>query len=308
MQDSHSGSLPITLRQINGFLAAAELLSFTAAAQRLHMTQPAFSQLIREMEDALGMKLFDRSTRKVALTDFGESARARLGRSLGTIREVCREARSVARLEAGHLGIGTLQSTAIGIVTDALGLLKRQAPGLSVSLHEDFNGALLDRLGAGDFEIAVCAQSDAPAEIAFTPLFTESFVAIVPTGHASEGRRWFDWRSLEGGAVVLTAQRSSTREQVSRALTTSGMRIEASYQVENMFTAMNMVRAGLGITFVPEAVLDSVPRTGVAIVRVRKPAVRRTIGVAHRRERALSPAAARFIALLKSAIDARGLG
>jgi DNA-binding transcriptional LysR family regulator len=305
MQDTRSGPLPITLRQIAGFLAAAELLSFTAAAQRLHMTQPAFSQLIREMEEALGMRLFDRSTRKVALTEFGESARSRLGRGLGVIREVCREARSVARLETGQLRIGTLQSTAIGIVTDALGLLKRQAPGLSVSLHEDFNGALLDRLGAGDFEIAVCAQSDAPAEIAFAPLFTEAFVAVVPGGHASEGRRWFDWRSLEGKAVVLTAQRSSTREQVARALAASGVRIAHSYEVENMFTAMNMVRAGLGVTFVPETVLDSVPRTGVAVVRVRNPAVRRTIGIAHRRERGLSPAATQFVALLRSALDAR---
>lgn len=308
MDRSLSGQLPVTLRQITGFLIAAESLSFTGAAQRLHMTQPAFSQLIREMEMALGVRLFDRSTRKVALTEFGESARLRLGRGVGLIRDVCQEARTVARLEAGHLGIGTLQSTAVGIVTDALGLLKRHAPGLSVSLHEDFNGALLDRLGAGDFEIAVCAKPEAPADIGFIPLFVESFVAVVPCGHPSDGQTWFDWQTFGWGAVILTAQRSSTREQVGRALDAAGVRVEDSYEVENMFTAIKMVRAGLGITFLPETVLEGVPRNGLSIVPVRGPGIERTIGVARRRERGLSPAALHFVEVLRSIVAGRNLG
>jgi LysR family carnitine catabolism transcriptional activator len=308
MDQSPFSPLPVTLRQITGFLTAAELLSFTGAAQRLHMTQPAFSQLIREMEAALGVRLFDRSTRKVALTEFGASARLRLGRGVGVIRDVCQEARTVARLEAGHLGIGTLQSTAVGIVTDALGVLKRRAPGLSVSLHEDFNGALLDRLGAGDFEIAVCAKPATPADITFVPLFEESFGAVVPVGHPSDGHLWFDWTTLGWGPVILTAQRSSTREQVGRALDAAGVRVVDSYQVENRFTAIKMVRAGLGITFLPETVLEGVPRDGLTIVPVRDPGIERTIGVAHRRERGMSPAALHFVELLRSIIAERNFG
>jgi DNA-binding transcriptional LysR family regulator len=303
MFEHPSGSLPVTLRQITGFLVAADLLSFTRAADRLHMTQPAFSQLIRELETALGLRLFDRSTRKIALTDFGEAARARLEKSLGLIREVCHEARAFARLESGHLAIGTLQSTAIGIVTDALGVLKQRAPSLTISLHEDFNGALLDRLVAGDFELAICARSTISNEIDFSPLFTESFVAVVPAGHPAAGRRWFDWSSLGTGALIVTTKRSSTREQVFLALEASGVQIKDSYEVENMFTAMNMVRAGLGVTFVPETVLPNVPRSGVAVVRVRNPSVRRTIGIARLRDHTLSPAGAQFVNLLRATIE-----
>lgn len=296
----------VTLRQITGFLAAAELLSFTRAADRLHMTQPAFSQLIREMEEALGVKLFDRTTRQVRLTSFGEVAQLRFGAGLDLIREVCHEARTFARLESGHLAIGTLQSTAIGVVTDALGALKQRAPGVAISLHEDFNGALFERLKAGEFEIAVCARAEVDASLVFSPLFTESFAAVVPAHHPVARRRWFDWRVLETNAVVLTGTGSSTREQVSEAIRSSGVSVFDRYEVENMFTAMSMVRAGLAVTFVPETVLPRVPRSGIAVVRVRNPDVRRTIGIARRSDRSLSPAAAQFVALLKTLLVRHG--
>jgi len=99
-----------------------------------------------------------------------------------------------------HLKLPTIAQPAADTVTD-------------ISLHEDFNGSLLDRLAAGDFEIAVCARSTIPNEIDFAPLFTESFIAVVPAGHPAAGRRWFDWNSLGTGALIVTAKRSSTREQ-----------------------------------------------------------------------------------------------
>lgn len=298
----------VTLRQITGFLAAAELLSFTKAAERMHMTQPAFSQLVREMESALGVKLFDRTTRQVRLTDFGEVARVRLGAGLALVRDVCHEARTFARLESGHLAIGTLQSTAIGVVTDALGVLKQRAPGITISLHEDFNGALLDRLAAGEFEIAVCARARMDAGTVFSSLFTESFAAVVPANHPAASRRWFDWRVLETTAVVLTGARSSTREQVDAAIRGSGVAVCDRYEVENMFTALSMARAGLAVTFVPETILPRVPRSGVAVIQVRNPGVRRTIGIARRRDRSLSPAATQFVALLRTILARHGAG
>src|SRR5690606_36689338 len=92
----------------------------------------------------------------------------------------------------------------------------------------------------------------------------------------------------------------SKREQVSAAIRRSGATVHDRYEVQNMFTAMSMVRAGLAMTFVPETVLPRLPRSGVAVVPVRNPGVRRTIGIARRRDRSLSPAATQCVAFLRS--------
>src|SRR3569832_1483096 len=122
----------VTLRQIEGFLLASELLSFSRAAEAMHITQAAFSQLVRELEATLGVRLFDRTTRRVALTDTGRVMLVKLQRGVLEIEDACAEARAIARREHGHSTVGTLASLAIGVVTRARGELRQGFPGVKV--------------------------------------------------------------------------------------------------------------------------------------------------------------------------------
>lgn len=293
----------VTLRQIEGFLRAGELLSFSRAAEALHITQSAFSQLVRELEAALGVRLFDRTTRRVVLTDAGIVLHAKLRRGLLEIDDACEEARAIARLEHGHIRVGTLASLAIGIVTRALGELRRSYPGVKVSLREDYNGPLLGRVAQGEVEFAVCAEAQAAGALHFEHLFDDELVAVMRPGEARGSGRLLPWSQLRERPLIMLVRDSSTYEQVAAALAANQVTREPEYEVANMFTALSMVRAGFGVTFIPAMVLHDVTLAGLTWKRLERPVPLRRIGLCRRTDRAPSPAVTRFEALLRAEVQ-----
>lgn len=292
----------VTLRQIEGFLLAGERLSFSRAAQAMHITQSAFSQLVRELESSLGVRLFDRTTRRIALTDAGVILHAKMKRGLVEIDDACEEARAIARVEHGHITVGTLASLAIGVVTRTLGGLRNSFPGVKVSMREDYNGPLLDRVTQGEVDFAVCAESRAAAGLQFEHLFDDELVAVMKQTDPKAAPPRLRWSALRDESLVMLVRDSSTHEQISAALAANHISREADYEVANMFTALSMVRAGFGTTFIPAMVLAEVNMDGLAWKRLQRPVPTRRIGICRRGDRTASPAAAKFEELLRAEV------
>lgn len=292
----------ITLRQIEGFLLAGELLSFSRAADALHITQSAFSQLVRELEASLGVRLFDRTTRRVVLTDAGATLLAKMKKGVLAIDDACAEARAIARVEQGHVTVGTLASLAIGVVTRTLGELRKSYPGIKVSMREDYNGPLLERVAQGEVDFAVCAQSDAASGLQFEPLYEDELVAVMRRAEAPR-EPLLRWSALQDASLVMLVRDSATHEQITAALAANRITREPDYHVANMFTALSMVRAGFGVTFIPAMVLHEVPMAGLAWRRLQRPVPLRRIGICRRSDRTPSPAAAMFERLLRAEVE-----
>lgn len=289
----------VTFRQIEGFLLAGELLSFSRAAEVMHITQSAFSQLVRELESVLGVRLFDRTTRRIALTDAGVILHAKMKRGMLEIQDACGEARAIARVEHGHITVGTLASLAVGVVTRALGDLRKSFPGVKVSMREDYNGPLLDRVAQGEVDFAVCAHSSAATGLHFEHLFDDELVAVMSHADPKAGVAVLRWSALREESLVMLVRDSSTHEQIAAALAANRITRQADYEVANMFTALSMVRAGFGVTFIPAMVLGDVNMAGLAWKRLRRPAPMRRIGICRRGDRTASPAVAKFEELLR---------
>jgi LysR family transcriptional regulator, carnitine catabolism transcriptional activator len=293
----------VTLRQIEGFLLAAELLSFSRAAESMHITQSAFSQLVRELESSLGVRLFDRTTRRVALTDTGRALFAKMRRGVLEIEDACEEARAIARAEHGNITIGTLASLAIGVVTRSLGEFRKGFPGVKVSMREDYNGPLLERVAQGQVDFAVCAHSESADALDFEPLFEDELVAVMRRADVKTAGPMLRWSALQEMPVIMLVRDSSTHEQVAAALAANRIHPERDYEVANMFTALSMVRAGFGVTFIPAMVLREVNLAGLAWRRLRGPVPVRRIGICRRKDRTPSPAAAKFEHLLRAEVQ-----
>lgn len=291
----------LTLRQIDGFLLAGELLSFSRAADAMHITQSAFSQLVRELETGLGVRLFDRTTRRIVLTDAGVALHSRFKRGVVEIDDACAEANAIARVEHGHIRLGTLASLAIGVVTRALGQLRSSFPGVKVSLREDYNGPLLDRVAQGEVDFAVCAESRTTAGLQFETLFDDELVAVMRLADAEAGPV-LRWSALAQAPLVMLVRDSATHEQITGALAANQISREPDYEVANMFTALSMVRAGFGVTFLPALVLGEVNLAGLAWKRLQRPVPLRRIGICRRADRSASPAAAAFEQLLRAEV------
>jgi LysR family carnitine catabolism transcriptional activator len=292
----------VTLRQIEGFLLAGELSSFSRSAEAMHITQSAFSQLVRELEAGLGVRLFDRTTRRISLTDAGVVLHAKMRRGIVEIDDACEEARAISRVEHGHIRVGTLASLAVGVVTRTLGALRKNFPGVKVSMQEDYNGPLLERVVQGEVDFAVCADSSAVPGLRFEHLFDDELVAVMKQTDPKAAARQLRWSALKDESLVMLMRDSSTYEQVSAALAANRIIREADYEVANMFTALSMVRAGFGTTFIPAMVLGEVNMNGLAWKRLQRPAPMRRIGICRRGDRTASPAAAKFEELLRAEV------
>ncbi|NKJ00961.1 LysR family transcriptional regulator [Novosphingobium sp. SG707] len=292
-----------SLRQIEGFLLASDLRSFTRAAEAMRISQSAFSQLIRELETRLEIRLFDRTTRSIALTNAGEVMYRKLSKCMSAIDEACEEARAIARAEHGHIVLGTVASIASGIVTRALGRLRAEHPGIRVTLTEGLNDDLMDKVAKGDLDLAVAAQVDKVLPISFRSLVEDELVVVLPGGHRMAGAKRLKWSDLDNENLVLAVRMSSTYEYISDKIGSHNINLGAEYQAASVFTALSMVRAGFGLSFIPGIILADLNLDGLSIVQIEDPPIRR-IGICHSSDRGVSPAAHQFEIFLKAEIAA----
>ncbi len=288
------------LRPLSGFLLAAQHQSFTLAAERLAMTQPAFSQMIRELESVLDVQLFERSTRRVALTDAGHELRALVKRPLDDLEEAWRHMREVAGGNRGRIVFTALPSVAFDIVTATLARFKAGHPGIKARLVEEAGTPLVAHVLSREVDFGIGVLERDHAELEFRELMRDDLVAVVPSGHrlAQGDEMKAAWKDLACEPLVLMQRESNVRMLAEHSFAAAGISIEAAYEVANMVTAMGMVRTGLGITFMPRMVLPEMNMAGLVALTLQKPAAVRVIGVITRINRALSPASQAFVDML----------
>lgn len=288
------------LRQLSGFVAAARLGSFSAAARELAMTQPAFSQMVRELEAALGLRLFERTTRRVELTEAGQRLRAMVERPLDDLDDAYRYARDMAAGRRGRIVFTSLPSVAFEFVALVLARFKARHPGITVRLIEDQNATIIERVLDREADFGIGTLEPGHPGLAFRELLRDELLAVVPARHALAGKSSVNWRDLAGESLALLPRQSSVREIADAGFAASGAAQEPAYEVANMVTALGMVRAGLGVTIMPRIALMELNMKGLRALRISEPRPERRIGIITRTDRALSPAAAEYVEMLFS--------
>jgi LysR family carnitine catabolism transcriptional activator len=290
----------IKYRPIKAFLLAAQTGSFTHAADRLGVTQPSFTALIRDLEDILGVRLFDRNTRGIALTAAGKDFLARSERPVLDLEEAYRSILDLAAVRRGSVVIGSLPSTSLTLVPPALRLLRSAHPTLRVRVVEAHNDDLVNMVRTNQIEFAIAAQLGPAADLAFEPLLDDTFTAVFPAGHELAARSRLFWRDISRYDLILLSRGSSARELYEEAMMEEAEATAAAsrYDVTHMTTAIRLVRQGLGITVLPALALPELDLAALMACQLHDASARRTIGVLHRRDRSLSAAASAFVGRL----------
>lgn len=285
----------IKLRQLAGFVALTRCGSFSAAARELAMTQPAFSQLIRQLEDALHVRLFDRTTRKVELTEAGTRFLAMVQRPLDDLEDAHVYMREMAGGKRGRIAFASLPSVAFAVATTALARFKAGHPHIQVRLIEEQNLNIVEKVLAREIDFGIGTLDAAHADLEFAPLIDDELVAVFPGRHAFAKRSSVAWRDFAEEPLVLLTGRSNVRTIVDQHL---GRAAEPAYDVAGMVTALAMVRAGLGVTAMPRIALGELNMNGLVSRPFGAPRPTRRIGIITRAKRRLSPAAQAYVALL----------
>lgn len=282
-------SINISARDIEAFLALAQTQHFTRAAERCHLSQSAFSQKIGRIEQSAGVRLFERSTRHVALTPEGEVFALELRRIEQDMRVAFANLQDLASLRVGRVAVAALPSVAAVWMPRVIARYRAQNPQIKVELFDTLAGGGLALLREGRVDMALTAGGDL-REFDAQVLRLERFFLVCPQAHALAAKKSVTLAQLAGQEMIHLARSSSVRQQLEAQAGLSALR-SSGLEVEHLATLAALVGEGLGVSVVPELTLFHFRREGLAAVPVRDAQLRRPIVLARRKGRALSIAA-----------------
>ena len=289
----------VTLRQLRAFVAVADTGSFTLAAERLFITQSALSGLIKELESTLGLRLFDRSTRRLRLSDTGRELYPQIEKILHDLDGVVSEVGNLKDLQRGSVRVAVPQLLACTLLPELMAGFRAEHPGVQLRLVDCAVESVMARVFSGEVDIGIGPEREANSDIAAEQLFCLPFMAVMPPGHALARRRKLQWPDLAGQSLI-TLQGQFTELLVSDVGEAArDLHKEAFMQVTFMTTALALVRAGLGITLCMPYARSLVEQFGLVMRPVGDPVVERSFWIFTRRGRALSPAAQGFRSFLE---------
>lgn len=295
-------TMNIKYRTLKAFLLASEARSFTVAANRLGVTQPSFTAMIQDLENIVGLKLFERTTRSVRLTSAGQEFAARVDRPITDLEEAFRSMSDLSSNRRGTVVLGALPSTALSLVPPALGELTREYPALKFRVVEAHNDQLISMLRTNQVEFVLATMPISAPEFEFIPLVDDRIMIVFPTGHVISRMESVHWPDLIPMSLILLSVGSSARATFDRATADQTSDIGMRYDVTHMTTSLLLVRQGLGLAPLPKLALPSLDLQGLSYRPIADETASRTIGILHRRDRFVSPAAqALYNQLLKVA-------
>ncbi|MEJ8852127.1 LysR family transcriptional regulator [Variovorax rhizosphaerae] len=282
----------LSTRQLRAFAALAEQRNFTRAAQTCHLSQPAFSALIRTLEDTLGARLFDRDTRSVQLTPEGRLFEASARRLLDDMQGAVGELADHVERRKGRVSVAALPSLAAGWLPGILAEFMKAWPGITVELHDALSDACIAQLRAhqADFALAATGAGAASAsDLRGRKLCSDGFHLVCPKDHPLAKVPKLTAKQLAPWPFIQMARNSSVRQSLDAAL--HPLRLNAVFEVEHLATVMGLVEAGVGISVVPALTLFHFRRESLTTRPLPVPGLTRTIYLVQRREGSLSVAA-----------------
>src|SRR5688500_18479007 len=292
----------MTPRQLQAFVAVAQTLSFARACERLHMSQPALSLAIRNLEDALGGRLLSRTTRQVRLTPEGAALLPQALQLLADWDNVRERSRQRFTLQRGHVTVAAMPSFAGNVLPHILKEYRARFPNIEVSVHDVVHEQVVEMVEGGRVELGFCFEPEAEDMLAFERLFTDRFIAIVPEGSPLASAQSVTWATLLSHNFIALQRPSTVRRLLEESLATHDMELRVALECHQLATVAQLVAAGLGVSAVPALCKPQVVALGVRCLRLQRPAIQRKVGLITRPEHQLSSAAAALRAALRDNI------
>lgn len=289
------------LRQLRYFVTLAGELHFGRAAKRLALTQPPLTQAIQKLERELGVRLFERTQRRVALTHAGraflEEARHTLARADGAVER----ARRAGRGEVGRLAVGFLANTAYTLLPLVLRDFASGYPGVTLDLRELTIPQQLEALRRENIDVGLLRPPLADAELASETILEEPFVLALPAAHALCAMRRVPVRRLAGESFVMFPRTAGFvfHDLIMGFCQRAGFAPRVAQEVNQTHAVIGLVSAGLGVALVP-ASAQKIALAGVAYRPLREATPFAQVSVAWRRADT-SPVVAAFLQVARRA-------
>ncbi|CAJ0730566.1 LysR family transcriptional regulator [Ralstonia mannitolilytica] len=282
------------LTDLQAFRAVVELGSFRKAAEAVSISQPALSRRIDKLESALGVPLFERTTRSVTLTTVGRVFARSAEQLLDDLDAALLGIRDVASSRLGHVTIACVPSVAYYFLPSLIASYHRRFPRIRVKLLDASANEVLGAVISGEADFGVSFMGSQEPGIEFKLLLQERFVAACRRDHPLARKKRVTWSELYEHDYVSVDKTSGNRLLLDQALSAVVPHASSVCETRHVTTLLGLVEAGLGVAAVPSMAMPGRDHPILTSVPLVEPAVQRRVGIIKRRGRPLTPAAQAF--------------
>jgi DNA-binding transcriptional LysR family regulator len=271
----------VELRQLRYFVAVAEERHFGRAAKRLRLSQPPLSAQIKGLEEELGVKLFQRSTRQVALTDAGRTFLERAEGILEAIEEAKEAAKGADEGVRGRLEVGFISSATLGLLPPAIRLFRERFGGVEIELRELTSAQQIDALYAGEIRVGLVRLPLRAPGLRFEPLQEESFVVALPSGHPLEALESVPLEAMVDQPLIFFTRQlmPSLHAQIVELFQRVGAFPNVVQHAVHLQTIVGLVASDVGLAILPEPA-ERLSREGVVYRSLDAPDATSWVGLA----------------------------
>jgi len=294
---------------MRALVALAKTGNFTLAAQYMHVTQSALSGLIKELEQTLGVRVVDRSTRRIALTETGNELYPLFSQMIDDLDRALANIADQAQLRKGIVRVAVPQLMACTLLPQVIAAWRTRYPDIRISLSDSPVEAVTTRVLSGETDFGIGPERDNAPQLEARELMEMPFEAVLPPDHALAKRRRLGWSDLAAHPLITLRGQFTERlladmstgaadARAGGADTLRDLTLRPAHEVTYMTTALAMVASGLGVTVCMPYAAPLVRLHGLRMLPLDAPVLTRRFFVYTREQRSLSPAAAAFIAFL----------
>lgn len=245
----------IELRHLQYFRVLAETLHFGRAAELLHISQPPLSRQIALLEEELGVKLFDRSRRRVELTDAGQRFYLDTGTVFSAFEQAKRNALAAARGAAGELSVGFMMSTAYSVTPAITRQYAAQFPQVNLKLTETLPMDLAQDIASGNKDVAIMYRPQDCSGLETVTIYKEDMTVVLPPGHRLLNKPLIDARDLADETFIIVPRNiaPALHDMIINYCLQHGVTPNIGLEINMQQTIVNLVGEGLGIAIVPKS-------------------------------------------------------
>ncbi|MDR5804690.1 MULTISPECIES: LysR family transcriptional regulator [unclassified Caballeronia] len=280
----------VTLRQLRVFIEVSRLRSFSRAGDEIGLTQSAVSRCVRELEGEIGLKLIDRTTREVQLTDVGVNLVGTVSRLIADLDSALHEVRELGQQKRGRVIVAASPTVACRLMPRVIASCLREFPLVTLILRDDVQSDVLRQVKSGEADFGVVIGPLADDALHGQPVMTDSFCLVARRDHPLAHESAAPWEALAGERLVMLDQASGSRPIIDAVMQRHGVQAQVVQELGHPATVFGLVEAGVGVSVLPWLALP-LPANSSLIALPLEPRAERTVELVRRRDRSLSPAA-----------------
>lgn len=288
-----------TLRQMRAFVALAKTGNFTLAAQSMHVTQSALSGLIKELEQTLGAKVVDRSTRRALLTDIGRELYPLFSQMIDDLDGALANVADHTQLKKGIVRIAAPQLLSCTLMPQAIAAYRALHPDIEVRLGDTGVESVIARVLSGEADFGIGPEREPAPPLDAQLLFEMPFALVFPKGHELEGQKRISWKDVARYPLISLQGQFTERLLDDVHASLREVPVKPANEVTFMTTALAMAAAGLGVTVCMPYAAPLAALYGLVMRPLEAPVLSRRFFIYTRPGRSLSPAAESFIGFLQ---------